>query len=242
MIINEIAKLVEKINYNLVDYIVVYSKRLIYDWKLEKHMSKILVAHEHILNFDQFKIETPIIEREYVIGFIGRFTETKGIINFIESVPISLSYNSNLKFVVVGDGPLYDDIIKYLREKNIDQEVSLKGWVSHDELPKLLNSLKVLVVPSYSEGLPNVLLEAMACGTIVLSTQVGAISDVIVDSNTGFLMNNNSPETIAREICRLLSCPNLDEISNNAYFKVSREFRYGSKIKMFKKLINSVRK
>ena len=72
-----------------------------------------------------------------------------------------------------------DNIEAYLVKNNLSDTVKLTGWIPHGELPKYLNELKLLVVPSYTEGLPNIVLEAMACGTPILETSVGGIPDFI---------------------------------------------------------------
>jgi glycosyltransferase involved in cell wall biosynthesis len=103
--------------------------------------------------------------------------------------------------------------------------VDLPGWISHDDLPGYLNQLRLLVLPSYTEGLPNIMLEAMACGTPVLATPVGAIPDVIIDGKTGFIMENNSPECIAENVIRALNSPDLERIAENGRRFVEENFR-----------------
>ena len=101
--------------------------------------------------------------------------------------------NKNLTIYIIGDGPLNDQIHEKLVRSDISGNVILTGWVRHDELPRYLNEFRLLVLPSDTEGLSNIMLEAMACGTPVLSTPVGAIPDFITDGKTGFLMENNAP-------------------------------------------------
>jgi glycosyltransferase involved in cell wall biosynthesis len=108
----------------------------------------------------------------------------------------------------------------------LNDKVRLVGRVSHDEVPRYLNQLKLLVIPSYSEGLPNVILEAMASGTPVLATPVGSIPDIITGGETGFIMENNSPECIAKNVIRALNHPNLGQISQNGAALIEKEYRY----------------
>ena len=103
-----------------------------------------------------------------------------------------------------------------------------------------LNELKLLVLPSYTEGLPNIMLEAMACGTPVLATPVGAIPDVIKDGETGFIMENNSPERIAENVIRALNDSNLDIIVKNARELVEKDFTYEAAVERYRKILGSI--
>jgi glycosyltransferase involved in cell wall biosynthesis len=107
----------------------------------------------------------------------------------------------------------------------------------YDEIPKYLNELKLLVLPSYTEGLPNTMLEAMACGTPVLATAVGAVPDIIKDGETGFIMEDNSPDCIARNVLRALSHPNLEQIADNAHSLVEKEFTYEAAVRKYETVL-----
>lgn len=108
-------------------------------------------------------------------------------------------------------------------KENLNKKVELTGWIPHDKLPDYLNMLKLVVLPSYTEGLPNIMLEAMACGTAVLATSVGGIPDVIKDGDTGFIMENNSPECVAENVIMVLNDSNLDRIVKNAKELIEKE-------------------
>ena len=83
--------------------------------------------------------------------------------------------------------------------------------------------MKLLVMPSYYEGLPATVLEAMACGTPVLATGVGAIPDIVKEGETGFIIGDLSPERLADDIVRALGHPELPLISRNGAALIDRE-------------------
>ena len=100
--------------------------------------------------------------------------------------------------------------------------------------------MKQVVLPSYTEGLPNIMLEAMACGTPVLATPVGAIPNVIKDGETGFIMKDNSPECIAENVIRALNHPNLERIAGNARALVEREFTYERAVERWREVLKTI--
>jgi glycosyltransferase involved in cell wall biosynthesis len=213
----------EGVNYRLADNLVIYSKKLIREWNLQKYQQKLLIAHEHFMDFEKFKVLTQFNNRNYTIGYIGRLSEEKGI-DFIEAIPGLVQQNNNLKFLIGGDGPLKTRIEKYLTEKNLCSKVELAGWIPYDNLPQTLNKLRLILLPSLTEGLPNIMLEAMACGTPVLATSVGAIPDLIIDGETGFIMESNSPECVADNILRTINYSDLEAVAMRGRKLVEKEF------------------
>jgi glycosyltransferase involved in cell wall biosynthesis len=135
---------------------------------------------------------------------------------------------------------LKDSITASLDTEKITSRVDLPGWISHDDLPKYLNQLRLLVLPSYTEGLPNIMLEAMACGTPVLATPVGAVPDVIRDGETGFIMEDNSPECIARNVLRALNDPNLEGVADRGRRFVEGEFTFEKAVERWKTVIEEI--
>ena len=232
----------EKISYKVSDQIVIYSENIVGQFNLEKYKGKISIARRHFLDFDKFKMQKQLSERDNLVGYIGRLSEEKGILNFVEAIPKVLEVREDIGFLIGGDGQLRGKVEKYLDEENLIGEVKLPGWIPRDELPKCLNELKLLVLPSYTEGLPNIMLEAMACGTPVLATPVGAIPDVIKDGESGFIMEDNSPECIARNVIRVLNHSNLEETTYNARALVEREFTCEAAVRAYKHIFDSLEK
>lgn len=226
----------EIITYKLSDWIIIYSPNLINEWDLKKYKNKLLIAHEHVLDLKKFNIIRKLHERENVIGYIGRLSHEKGILNFFYSIVESLDILHDTKFIIGGDGPLRHEIEEIVCDYCITSRVKLFGWISHQDLPEHLNKLKLIVIPSYSEGLPNIMLEAMACGTPVLATPVGAIPNVIKDGETGFLMENNSPECIAANIIRALEHPDLESIVTHARTLIESEYTFERTVERWNKV------
>jgi glycosyltransferase involved in cell wall biosynthesis len=230
----------QNIAYSLSNKIILHSPNLIKEWGLEKFRNKIFIAHEYFLDFDKFKIKKKIDKRENLVGYIGRLSEEKGTLNFVKAIPMVLEKENKITFLVGGDGQLRAEIERYISEENLKDKVKLVGWIPHDELPEHLNELKLLVIPSYTESGPIIALEAMACGTPILATRVGHILNMVEDGETGFLMENNSPECIAKNIERALNYPSLDEIAKNARELVGREFTYKTAVEMFRKVLEEL--
>ena len=230
----------QSLSGKIADKIVLYSPNLIQEWELQSFADKILIAHEHFIQFDTFTITTPLPRRPLLIGYIGRLSEEKGVRRFVESLPAVMNHRKSLRVLIGGNGPLKEEIGVFLREKKLTDQVEIAGWISHDHLPDYLNMLHLLVIPSFTEGLPNIMLEAMACGTPVAATSVGAIPDSIRDGETGFIIKNNSPECISANIIRALEDPDREKIAMNAKKMVEKEFSFESTVMQWKKILNSL--
>jgi len=232
-----LPKILVNFPYSYADKIVVYSPRLIHFWGLESYQNKTLIAHEHFLNFKTFKNKTEYKDRQPLIGYIGRISKEKGVQNFVEALPAVRAIYPDLSILIGGDGPLTDEIKTYVLKEKLIDHVELPGWISHQELPDYLNRLRLLVIPSYTEGLPNILLEALACGTPVLATPVGAIPDIIRDGETGFIMESHTPECIAAGIIRAISSPDLDKIIENGRLFVYENYQFEKTVETWRRIL-----
>ena len=166
----------------------------------------------------------------------------KGIKNFINGVTPLLKDNKYLKVIIAGevDTKLTNELIEYSFKQNISENIYFKGWIDPKDVPEFLNGIKYLIIPSYTEGLPNVILEGMASGVCIISTSVGAITDVIIDGKTGFLLKDNNPSNIIIGIKKAMNYSNLNEISENAKNFIKLFFSYEYCLKNFKKILEKL--
>jgi len=236
-----LASLIMSINLRLADKIIIYSRTLIKDMNIERYQHKIVISHEHFVDFTKFKIYKKVNDRLDVVGYIGRLSEEKGILNMVMAIPLVIKRSHSINFIICGEGELASKIMGIIKNERLEGYVTLTGSIPHKDVPQYLNKMKLLVLPSYTEGLPNIILEAMACGTLVLATPVGTVPDVIKDSETGFLLKSNDPKHIAERIIELLNKPELlEKVSINAYNFVRENFSYEKTLESWKKIINEL--
>jgi glycosyltransferase involved in cell wall biosynthesis len=226
------------INYFLCDRIVLYSERLIDTWDLSKYSNKIRIASRHFVDHTKFYDQANYNNRKNMIGFVGRLSEEKGILNFVKSISNILESDNSRYIYIAGEGHLKPKIYNLLKENG--KNIILSKWVPHDQLGNILNNLKLLVLPSYSEGLPNIILESMACGTPVLATSVGAIPDIIKDEVTGFIIDINNSDSITKHINRALRFPDIDILILNAKRLIFDEFSLRNAIKRWKYILDEL--
>jgi glycosyltransferase involved in cell wall biosynthesis len=238
--LNSISIYLQSLSFHIVDKIVLYSPRLISEWNLEKYRNKILISHNHYINNEKFKVTTCFSDRPFLIGYIGRLSAEKGVQNFVRALPAILNDTKGLRVLIGGDGHLKNSIQSVLQEEKLTDYVDLPGWVSNENYPKYLNQLRLLVLSSYTEGLPYTILEAMTCGTPVLATPVGAIPDIIIDGKTGFIMEDNLPECIAENVSRALRSPNLDKIAENGRRFVEENFTFEKTTENWNRILNKL--
>ena len=235
-----IFRVLEHINLHLADQIAIESESAINFMGLNKYRKNISINGARYIDTDSFKIKKELKDRRNLIGYIGRLSVGKGVANFAKAIPLILKERDDLEFLIGGDGQLFEEIKKELKNNGSYDKVELTGWIPHDELPKYLNELKLIILPSYSEGLPGIIQEGMACGIVVLATRVGGIPDLIKDGKTGFILKDNSPECIARDVMSVLNYPDLGEIVKNARELVEKEYTYEATVERFGRMLEGL--
>lgn len=142
------------------------------------------------LDKDAMRAKYNIPSSDFVVSFVGQFTERKGVLRICEA--LKQIGRDDIKAMFIGSGPQNPEY----------EHILLKGKVDHDLIPEYLNCADVFVLPTYSEGCCNAMIEAMACGLPVISSDRSFNWDVLNAGNS-ILIEPDSIDDIADSICRL---------------------------------------
>ncbi|WP_342044894.1 glycosyltransferase family 4 protein [Bacillus sp. OTU530] len=179
----------------------------------------IVLSNEWYNFFSQFvnknNIETlynavPEIDQEFSRNniepaclFMGRLGQRKGTYDLLKSIKILKDKGVKGKFLLAGDGEI-EEVKKELVSLNIEDYVSLLGWINNEEKKELLIQSDILVLPSYNEGLPMAILEGMSYGLPIVSTPVGGIPEAVEHGRNGFLVEPGTVDDLALYLEKLI--------------------------------------
>lgn len=160
-----------------------------------------------------------------VFGTVGRMHGVKDQVNlaqaFIELSQMRPQLAPRLRLVMIGDGPLHADCLDILTRAGLAQSAWLPG--ARSDIPAVLRSLDVFVLPSQAEGISNTVLEAMASGLPVIATGVGGNPELVEAGQTGLLPPARDARALARAMCRYLDQPQLPKLHAQAGLQRARE-------------------
>lgn len=134
---------------------------------------------------------------------VGGLVETKGIRELAAAAEPLLQQQERLLLACVGDGPARSELIS-LQARCRPGVVLLPGRVAPEEVPQYLQAADFLVLPSYSEGMPQAVLEAMNCGLPVVATRVGGVPEAVLDGETGLLVEAKDVEGLRTAMERMI--------------------------------------
>ncbi len=159
----------------------------------------------------------------FVIGSVGRLSVEKGHRILIEAIKPLVKVFPNLYLTFVGDGPLKYELTQLSRRLGIENNVRFMGKVHN--IPMMLSLMDIFVLPSFSEGLPMALLEAMAAKVPVIASKVGDIPLVISDGKEGLLVDPKNVEHLRDALLVLLGDgAKRNEFAQRAFEKVNRKY------------------
>lgn len=146
--------------------------------------------------------------RNDVVLFLGRIEKAKGIFESVDAISMVRREFPGVKLWFAGEGER-DALRSYIDKSGLGGTVEFFGWVSGELKTRLLREATLYILPSYLEGLPMGVLEAMAAGLPVVATRVGGIPSVVEDGLNGFLVRPGNASEVAKPVCTLLRDPAL---------------------------------
>jgi glycosyltransferase involved in cell wall biosynthesis len=162
-------------------------------------------------------------ENQPVIGSAGRMVPVKGFDVFLGAARIILETKPETAFVLAGDGPLFSQIKQLAKTLGVENNVQFLGF--RDDITDILNCLDIFVVSSHHEGVPTVLLEAMALRKGIVATAVGGVNEIIEPDESGILVQAGDADAIAEACQRILVDSDLREkLGSAARTTVENEF------------------
>ncbi|NQT96053.1 MAG: glycosyltransferase family 4 protein [Candidatus Omnitrophica bacterium] len=173
--------------------------------------------------------------------FVGKMVEKKGLRYFLDALSIIKKRGCIFKLDVAGGGLLEKSLKEYSDGLGLNGEVSFHGWVANEKLPELYSKSDIVAVPSVfnrkgeTEGMPVVVLEAMAMSRPILASRISGIPDIVKDGYNGWLTEPGNPEDIAKKleaVCDLDLLP----YGMNA-FETAKGFSYERIASMYKEMI-----
>lgn len=187
---------------------------------------------------DNCKKEFDILENRTVLGIIGNLSNEKGHKYLIDAVEMLEKTHKEILVLVVGDGRLKEQLKNYVQKIGLNKNFIFTGI--RKDIPQLLNTIDIFLITSVKEGLPMVLLEAMAAHKTIVATRVGAIPKVITDKVNGMLVPPRKPEEISKAINELIKDNNKrKQLSKQAYVDVVESY---SSTKMCKQYVKEYEK
>lgn len=238
--VNKIIVLTEDVKKRLGKFLLNKSKLIvIYNGVNFEKIKQI--SNQERINICQ---EIGIKENDFVIAMIGQLVPIKGYEYFIKSAFCVLKEISNIKFLIIGSEPYYSkgyklSLQELIKKLNIEKNIIFIEY--QKDLFKIISILDIFTLTSLHEHFGRVIIESMACKIPVIAFNTGGVSEIIIDNKTGFLIEPNNYENLAKKIIELLKNKEIRNYFGNAGFeKVNELFTLDKTIKkveeLFKKL------
>lgn len=219
-----------------------YSVKSRYEKKLGQISRKLMVIRNGI-DLERFSVTSikPIQKKEKIVLTASRLSFEKGIQFFIEAAKTILGKTKDVRFLIAGEGEMRIELEGLVKKYQIQENVIFTGFVK--DIQNLIAESDVVVLPSLWEGLPNIVIEAMAMKKPVVATDVGGTNEIIKDGENGFLVPCGNSEKLAEKIMELLLNENLSkEFGEKGFEFVRKNYDISVMVSSYESLYKSLLK
>ncbi len=175
-------------------------------WSEPEDWPKLQVVHCGVDDRFLTPAVSPILDRPRFVC-VGRLSVEKGHFVLIEAARLLKDQNLDFELVLAGDGPLRVRIEERIATNNLKSNVRLTGWISGDQVKQEILGARAMVLPSFAEGLPVVIMEALALGRPVISTPVAGIPELLEPGTNGWLVKSGSAKELAAAMAEAIRTP-----------------------------------
>ncbi|RMD92641.1 MAG: glycosyltransferase [Calditrichaeota bacterium] len=223
-----------------VKYFLIHQRGIAPDKIVTIHYGIDLAQFNNLNGFIDYKkrLELGFKKNDIVLGTVARLTHQKGHQYLIEAAPSILKIFPNVHFVFAGDGPLRKNLEEKTDQLGVRQNVHFLGF--RNDVKDLLYTFDLFILPSLFEGLPNVILEAMATSRPVVATAVDGTPELVQHNKTGLLVPPKSPDALGEAILKLLQQP--DRGKKMGYLGrqlVEKQFSFEQQFRRFEELYDA---
>ena len=185
----------------------------------------------------------PRADGVFRILFVGRLVAQKGARFILEALPHLLAeHGPDVEMVIVGSGSEEEALRKLAHDLDIQDHVRFAGWVGRDEMPACYQQADVFVLPSFEEGMPNVVLEAMASGLPIVTTDIYGNRELVKDGVNGYLLPVGDSEAIRVALSRLMADTALRSRMGRAARQMSLAFGWDNTARAYLDLIRRMQR
>ncbi len=232
------VRLLEWIGFMTAHTVITYTPNMARQVGLDPDSPSVYPHGARYIDTERFRSRTPFEKRDTLIGFVGRLDEEKGVRSL---AAVAKQLPDGVTFRFVGDGPLYDWLEQELSEEIRAGQIELTGWVDHEDIPNELSQMRLLIMPSEAtEGLPTTILEAMACGTPVYASAVSGIPDVIQTGQTGWLIDNDDPQSMSDEIVAIINSTEIHIVSTKSREMICKQYSFEQAYNRYESLLSKI--
>jgi glycosyltransferase involved in cell wall biosynthesis len=150
-----------------------------------------------------------ISEDQIVIAHVSNLKSIKRPLEFVEAAAATAKAEPRLRFLVVGDGVLLSEMQSAVAAAGLLERFIFTGWVPYDDMPRYIRLADAVVMPSAGEGLARVYLETMACGRVLIASDVAAAAELITHGQNGLLFPVSDVEALSAQIIRVAADPEM---------------------------------
>jgi glycosyltransferase involved in cell wall biosynthesis len=171
-----------------------------------------------------FKKSLGLNEETSVLLYAGRFIKEKGILDLIEATILLKQNNLQFKLICLGDGPLFSEINQLITKFNLQNQVCLLGHIPEVETNYYYSNCDILILPSYREGFPMAIFQAVAAGKSIITTKINACADYFIEYENCFWVEKNNPVDLSKKIITLAKDKSIRDIMRINNLSLSKNF------------------